>query len=116
MLIVHGQANTPFVLHRGKQGVTLYGRGREIEEMELAVEFIDGAWNVLGDAAEVRRSEERSAILEILSSADEPMGPKEIADALGWKTDNVKQLLFKMHRDGEIKKQGRGRYCVADET
>lgn len=111
-----GAVDTPFVLHRGKQGVTLYGRGREIEEMEQAVEFVGGMWKVLGDAAEVRRSEERSAILEILSSADGPMGPKEIADALGWKTDNVKQLLFKMHKDGEVKKRGRGRYCVADET
>ncbi|MGC9369286.1 MAG: AAA family ATPase [Paracoccaceae bacterium] len=111
-----GAVDTAFVLHRGKQGVTLYGRGREIEEMEQAVEFVGGMWKVLGDAAEVRRSEERSAILEVLEGADEPMGPKEIADALGWKTDNVKQLLFKMHKDGELKKQGRGRYCVPDET
>ena len=37
------------------------------------------------DAAEVRRSDERSAILEVLEGTDEPMGPKEIASALGWK-------------------------------
>ena len=111
-----GAVDAAFVLHRGKQGVTLYGRGREIEEMEQAVEFIGGMWKVLGDAAEVRRSDERSAILEVLEGADEPMGPKEIASALGWKTDNVKQLVFKMHKDGEIQKRGRGRYCAADET
>ena len=110
-----GAVDTAFVLARSKQGVTLYGRGREIEEMEQAVEFVGGMWKVLGDAVEVRRSVERSAILEVLEGVDEPMGPKEIADALGWKTDNVKQLLFKMHKDGEIKKQGRGRYCAADE-
>ena len=110
-----GAVDAAFVLQRGKQGVTLYGRGREIEEMEQAVEFVAGTWKVLGDAAEVRRSEERGAILEILEGADDPMGPKEIADALGWKTDNVKQLLFKMHKDGEIEKQGRGRYCTTDE-
>ncbi|SEH69632.1 AAA family ATPase [Paracoccus alkenifer] len=111
-----GAVDTAFVLHRGKQGVTLYGRGREIEEMEQAVEFVGGMWKMLGDAAEVRRSEERSTILEILEGSDDPMGPKEIADALGWKVDNVKQLLFKMHKDGEIKKKGRGQYCVADEV
>lgn len=111
-----GAVDAAFVLHRGKQGVTLYGRGREIEEMEQAVEFVGGMWKVLGDADEVRRSDERSAILEVLDGADEPMGPKEIANALGWKTDNVKQLLFKMHKDGEIQKRGRGRYCAADET
>lgn len=111
-----GAVDAAFVLHRGKQGVTLYGRGREIEEMEQAVEFVGGMWKVLGNAAEVRRSDERSAILGVLEGADEPMGPKEIASALGWKTDNVKQLVFKMHKDGEIQKRGRGRYCAADET
>ncbi len=84
--------------------------------MEQAVEFVGGMWKVLGDAAEVRRSEERSETLEVLEGADEPMGPKQIADALRWKTDNVKQLLFNMHKDGEIPKRRRGRYCVADET
>lgn len=110
-----GSVDNPFVLHRGKQGVTLYGRGREIEEMEKALEFTGAMWKVLGDATEVRRSDERGAILEVLGSADEPMGPKEIASALGWKADNIKQLLFKMHKDGEVKKRGRGRYCAADE-
>ncbi|KKN20633.1 hypothetical protein LCGC14_0933610 [marine sediment metagenome] len=110
-----GAVDTAFVLHRGKQGVTLYGRGREIEEMEQAVEFVGGMWKLLGDAAEVRRSEERCAILEVVEGADEPLGPKEIAEALSWKADNVKQLLFKMHRDGELKKHGRGRYSAADE-
>ncbi len=113
---VTGSVDNPFVLHRGKQGVTLYGRGREIEEMEQAVEFVGGMWKVLGDAAEVRRSEERNAILEVLAEANEPMGPREIADALGKPENNTKQLLFKMHKDGELKKKGRGRYCAADET
>lgn len=111
-----GAVDAAFVLHRGKQSVTLYGRGREIEEMEQAVEFVGGVWKVLGDAAEVRRSEERSAILEVLEGADEPMGPKEIADAVGKPENNIKQLLFKMHKDGEIEKQGRGRYCAAEEA
>lgn len=111
-----GAVDAAFVLHGGRQGVTLYGRGREIEEMEQAMEFVGGMWKALGDASEVRRSEERSAILNILADADDPMGPKEIADALGKPENNIKQLLFKMHKDGEIKKRGRGRYCAADET
>jgi len=40
---------------RRQQGVTLYGRGREIEEMEKALEFDGGSWTVLGDASDVRR-------------------------------------------------------------
>lgn len=109
-----GAVDAAFVLQRGQQGVTLYGRGREIEEMEKALEFDGGNWKVLGDATDVRRSEERGAILAVLSDASAPIGPKEIADALGKSENNVKQLLFKMLKDGEIKKRGRGQYCIPD--
>jgi AAA domain len=34
-----GAVDTVLVLHRGGQGVTLYGRGRDIEEIEKAVSF-----------------------------------------------------------------------------
>ncbi|MDF1735108.1 MAG: AAA family ATPase [Minwuia sp.] len=111
-----GAVDAAFVLQRGKQGVTLYGRGREIEEMEQAVEFVAGRWKVLGNAADVRRSEERRAILSIMESADEPLGPKKIADTLGKPQNNVKQLLLKMQRAGEINKQARGRYVTADKA
>jgi hypothetical protein len=111
-----GAVDTAFVLSRGKQGATLYGRGREIEEIEKAVEFVGGTWKLLGDASVVRRSEERNAILDILENAEEPMGPKEIADAVGKPENNIKQLLFKMQKDGEIRKLGRGRYCIAEQT
>lgn len=107
-----GAVDAALILLRGQQGVTLYGRGREIEEIEHAVEFEQGRWRVLGDAAEVRRSQERSAILAILADAVEPMGPKEIADALGKPENNTKQLLHKMLKDGEINKLERGKYSV----
>jgi len=109
-----GAVDAAFVLQRGQQGVTLYGRGREIEEMEKALEFDGGSWTLLGDASDVRRSEEHGAILAVLSDASAPIGPKEIADALGKPENNVKQLLFKMLKDGEIKKRGRGQYCIPD--
>ena len=109
-----GAVDAAFVLQRGQQGVTLYGRGREIEEMEKALEFDAGSWKVLGDASDVRRSEERGAILAVLSDASAPIGPKDIADALGKPENNVKQLLFKMLKDGEIKRRRRGQYCTPD--
>jgi RecA-family ATPase len=111
-----GAVDTAFVLNRGKQGVTLYGRGREIEEMEQAVEFVGGTWKLLGDASVVRRSEERNEILDILENAEKPMGPKEIADALGKPENNIKQLLFKMKNDGEIRIVARGRYSIGEQT
>ncbi len=90
--------------------MTLYGRGREIEEIETAVEMTDGAWKILGPASEVRRSEERQAILDLLAAAGKALGPKEVAEKLNQPENNIKQLLFQMAKAGELKKAGRGVY------
>lgn len=108
-----GAVDAALILRRDNQGITLYGRGREIEEIEHALEFDDGAWRVLGEADEVRRSEQRKAILQVLKDAGEAMGPQEIADALGEKVENTKQLLFKMKLNGEVDQPKRGKYQVA---
>jgi predicted ATP-dependent serine protease len=108
-----GAADTVLVLQRSSQGTTLYARGRDIEEVETAVEFNKqtGRWSVLGAAVEVRRSDERSLILEMLKVADEPMSPSELASATRGKPNNIRQLLFNMAKAGEVTKlKGRGKY------
>lgn len=108
-----GAVDSALVLRRDSRGVTLYGRGREIEEIDVAVQFEeDGSWKLLGETAKVRRSAEREAILNVLQEADEPLSPKAIAEALGQPPNNIKQLLHKMGADGDIKKEGRGKYTV----
>lgn len=109
-----GAVDTILILSRGGHGVTLYGRGREIEEIETALELSGGAWKILGPASEVRRSEERGDILTILEGADKPMTPKAIADALNIPATNVKQLLFKMAKAGEVQKKSRGQYSMPE--
>ena len=111
-----GAADTTIVLDRDGNGATLYGRGRDIEEIESAVEFSKETcrWHVLGQVTEVRRTDERSAILEVLHEADEAMGPRAIAVATGAARNNVDQLLYKMMKDGEIRKAKRGRYIHPD--
>jgi hypothetical protein len=108
-----GAADTVLVLARTSQGSTLYARGRDIEEIETAVQFdkLTGRWSVLGAASEVRRSDERSLILDVLKEAEEAMSPSDLAAATGAKANNVKQLLFKMAKAGEVTKlKGRGQY------
>jgi hypothetical protein len=107
-----GAADTVLILDRDGQGCTLYGRGRDIEEIERAIEFDKPTcrWRVLGEALDVRRTDERSAILDVLEQAGEPMTPAEIADAAGMSRNNAKQLLFKMAKAGEVTKARRGRY------
>ena len=62
-------ADTTLVLDRDLNGTTLYVRGRDVEERESALTFVGGIWNVTGDAADVRRSDERGNILGALWTA-----------------------------------------------
>src|SRR6185437_8672280 len=66
-------ADTTLLLDRNGSGVTLYVRGRDVEEKESAMKFVGGNWNVTGEAAEVRRSDERGNILAALEQAVEPV-------------------------------------------
>ena len=95
-----GAADAVLILDRDGNGATLYGRGRDVEEIEVAVSFdkMTCRWTILGAAADVRRTDERAVILELLADNREPMSPAEIADALGLPRNNVKQLLSKWPR------------------
>lgn len=106
-----GCADTVMVLNRVSHGTTLYGRGRDIEEFERAVEFSKEAcrWRLLGDADEVRRSDTRKAIITALTGV-ESMMPKEIAAACGMEPNNIHQALYRMVRDNEVAKEGHGKY------
>ncbi|MGE0340849.1 MAG: AAA family ATPase [Xanthobacteraceae bacterium] len=109
---VTGAADSVLILKRDAAGTTLYGRGRDIEEFEAAVTFdkVTGRWSVLGPAAQVRRSDERTAILDALSESAEPLSPKEIADTTGHDYDAVRQMLVRMGKAGEVTKVARGKY------
>ena len=48
-------ADTTLVLDRDQNGVTLYVRGRDVEEKESALNFLSGLWSLIGDAAEVKK-------------------------------------------------------------
>jgi hypothetical protein len=99
-------ADTTIVLDQDQNGRTLYVRGRDIEESVIAVIFNGGSWSILGNAAEVRRSDERSVIVAAITDHSEPMTPLEIADATGQRRANVRQLLRKMVRSEQLYKIG----------
>jgi RecA-family ATPase len=113
-----GAADTVLILDRDSGGCTLYARGRDIEEYEKAVTFNRDScrWIVQGEVAEVRRTDERGAILSVLEDATEPMSPKDVQIATGMNRNSVDQLLFKMAKAGEVTKAKRGRYIHPDNT
>jgi hypothetical protein len=113
-----GCADTSLVLNRSGQGTTLYLRGRDVEEAEHAVSFdpLTCRWTIMGDAAEIHRSESRGAVLAVLEDATETMSPAEIASAACLPKNNVDQQLYRMGKTGEVTRLARGRYAASSRT
>jgi len=102
---------------RGKQDATLAVDGRDIEEpSELALRWDAhiASWSLMGDAEEYRQSEERRRILQLLERMGEPMGPKDIAEALEKNRSTTRVLLANMKQDGQVEATSQG-YTVAHE-
>jgi AAA domain/IclR helix-turn-helix domain len=113
-----GAVDSMLVLKRnvgGGSNYVLHGKGRDLIEVEKALTFDREAclWRIEGDAAPIRRSSERTAILDAIAGAGEPIGPNDIAAEVGMRSGNVRRLLGKLVREGVIEKAGYGRYCPA---
>lgn len=92
---------------------TLRITGRDIErEQELAMEFKDGFWSVLGNAAEVHQSRERKAIVEVLQASSRPMTPAHIAKELQKNVSTINRLLRMMIDVGAILQPYAGHYAA----
>lgn len=106
-------ADATLVMKRRDRGVILYARGRDIEESETALQFDKATcrWSILGAAAEIQRSDERSRILTALREASQPLSVREIMIDANMRSRNATDLMLsKMVRSGEIERIGRGRY------
>src|SRR5262249_8031058 len=89
----------------------LYGRGRDLEEFNVTVQQNDQcSWRVLGPKVEAQSSPERAQIVAALARAGRPMNVKEISEAVGGKYRNVKQLLAKLHAEGQVERVSTGLY------
>jgi hypothetical protein len=98
---------------RGRADAYLYVTGRDIEEeKELALSWdsTTATWKIAGDAEEYRNSPERQEIQKCLHTLGKPSGPKEVSVALGKPENNVKQLMWKMGNDGDLRSVGGGKY------
>jgi hypothetical protein len=111
-----GAADTILVLDRDANGTTLYVRGRDIEERETALRFEEGQWIIAGDAADVRVSRQRAAILAAIDDVAEPLGPSQIAALTGMKAANVRALLHKLGNAGEVQRTDYGKYVRPEPT
>jgi hypothetical protein len=100
---------------RGQADAYLHVDGRDIEnpaELALKWDADTVSWTVMGDAEEYRRSETRLKIHKALEEADEPLGAKDIAELTDLPENTVRQRLYQMSKDGEVKVVSRGLYEV----
>jgi len=88
---------------RGEHDAQLMVTGRDLEERELALywDVKTGLWTILGDAEELRRSEARREILDLLA-AEGPLKPTPIATALNRNPSTVRSILAKMLKAGDL--------------
>jgi hypothetical protein len=106
-------ADTILIMKRQDGAVSLSVRGRDIEEVEKGLQFNKATcrWTILGDAAEVFRSEERSRVIAALEEAGKALSITEIMAAAGIKSRGAADMLLRrMVQDGVLRKVGRGRY------
>ena len=110
-----GGADNFWSLHRQpmSEEATLKVTGRDIvNEQELAMQFKDGYWTVLGESNMVRMSAERRSIVDVLWSSDTPMTPKQLATATGKNASTLRTLLSKLVTQGILLQPSEGRYTL----
>jgi RecA-family ATPase len=109
-----GAADTNIVItrQRGTGQAVLYVTPRDAKEHHLAVEFQEGRWSILGDAAEIQGSKRRSQIHALLTARKIPMSVKEIAEELDDGARQIRRILSKMVDDAAIERDGKGRYRI----
>jgi len=108
-----GAADTILILKRGRNGVVLHARGRDIEESETAMQFDKETcrWTILGRASEVLRSNERARVIAALREAGQPLTVGAIMIEAELVTRNAADILLsKMAKDGEIVRVKKGTY------
>jgi hypothetical protein len=111
-----GGVDTIAILKRTSKAVTLHVEGRDlIEQVEKAVTFDRDTcrWCILGEAAEVLRSSERSRVLAALADLPDGLTVSEIqAAAQIGSRGAADMLLSRMVRDGEVARIDRGRFSL----
>jgi len=104
--------NVIVLMSSSTQGTTLYIRGREMEQSDLAIRFDRAScrWSIIGDAQEVNLSDIRKSIMDVLYDQPNFMTPKEIAALCGHTPSHVSIRLAHMVKDGQVWQEGRGQY------
>ena len=109
-----GGVDAFLILKRTSSGGTLIGRGRDTEDVDLAMQFNDETcrWTILGQAADVQRSEQRGRVLVALEGAIEGLPTSEIVSHAHLTSRAAADVLLSdMAKDGQVERVKRGVYA-----
>ncbi len=99
---------------RGRADAILHIRGKDVENLELALNRNQHNWKLLGRASDFRRSKERQNIVDFLKEQNRPVKRDEIfklrEDPQG--KAGTGTILKRMVDEGDIEKQGYGLYAI----
>lgn len=104
-----GAADTIMVLRKHKGIDTLSIKGRDMEEVEFALDFKEGLWISRGKYDEIAHSTEQQNIIDLLNN--ESLTASEISEQLDKKITTVRMALSRMVKANLIKKDS-GVYSV----
>jgi len=103
-----GAADCVVTLDKTTKGVTLNGRGRDIEEFAVAVQFNKGTCRcgVLGDADVLQLGHERQELLDYVRIVGRPVSNTELCMGLGRTRKAVSKMVLNMVADGQLVRVG----------
>lgn len=93
----------------------LHIRDKDAEEKTIALRFIDGHWQYIGEGEEYEVSRDQRKIVKILADEKREMGIDEIRKAANWKEDKyhyIRNMLVAMVKDDMIHRTKYGKYSA----
>ena len=113
-----GAQDTLWVLERPPRDAVgvLHLREKDSDDQALHVSFVDGHWEFLGYDSEVKLSQGRQAILELLEEKERALSIDEILKGLSRprsRYQTVRKTLQRMVQDEQLVRLDRGRYAAA---
>ncbi len=111
-----GAADCIIILKRSRVSSdgTLYATGRDLREIDLSVKFDTEScrWSVVGDREEIERSDARNRIIIAIQQSNEPLTPKQIAEAADLSHASVKHTVRRMCEAEQIVRVSNGKYTL----
>ncbi len=106
-----GAADTLFSLKRARvdKGGILHRTGRDVEEMDFAMQLDGFGWTLVGEAENFTMPEWKRQIVNYLKEHNS-VTPMELSEAVNISIEAAQKNLQRMLKEGQIKRVDRGKY------